>query len=82
MKQTLYTNQTLEVFIDQIKYTIDYAAAGTTPYTKEQITKSLYPDYFLAKDSSTISVNPGERKWQLIRHGKILKRTSQLRTRT
>ena len=30
------------MLIDQIKDVIDYSAAGNTPYTKEQITKTAY----------------------------------------
>ena len=41
-KQQWDLNQPFEVLIDQIEDAIDYAAAGNTPYSKEQITNMAY----------------------------------------
>ena len=42
LKQQWDTNQPFKVLIDQIEDAIDYAAAGNTPYYKEQITNTAY----------------------------------------
>ena len=41
-KQQWDPNKPFEVLIDQIEDSIDYAAAGNTPYPKEQITNMAY----------------------------------------
>ena len=41
-KQQWYLNQPFKVLIDQIEDAIDYAAAGNTSYSKEQIMNMAY----------------------------------------
>ena len=53
-----------------------------TPHTQIIRSPTMHTIFLFATDSSMMSINPRERKCQLIRHGRILERNSPSHTRT